>query len=88
MKALRLLPMVALAGVLSLSNMSPTVAVVPEKMMLDPLAQSSDWSTTSLIPLDFAIGVQELTPAKSAMEVISQHSGDFGSIVFVVRRPG
>lgn len=88
MKAFRLFQTIAIVGTLISFSMVPADAALQDQKLLDPTAQSTDWSTTSLIPVDFSVGVQEITPARSAKEIVAQHSGVFGSIVFVVRRPG
>jgi len=57
---------------------------------IKPMLSSSTINTESLfVPIDFALGrIQEGSPKKTASELISQHSGRYGSIALVVRRPG
>ena len=62
-------------------------AAIPERMQLTSQMKSKDWSKSSLVPIQLTVGVQELD-AKPANEIIHEHTGKYGSIAFVVRRPG
>jgi len=61
--------------------------IVAEKMQLTPTMRNTDFSSVSLLPIDFTVGVQTMTPI-TATEAILSNSGRVGSIVFAVRRPG
>lgn len=75
-------------GAMALSAVVVSTAMtVPDRMQLTPVMKAKDWSKTTLIPLKFTIGVEELE-TKNAQDVIAQHMGPDGSIAFVVRRPG
>mmetsp|Transcript_19439 Transcript_19439/g.22229 ORF Transcript_19439/g.22229 Transcript_19439/m.22229 type:complete len:100 (-) Transcript_19439:775-1074(-) len=92
----RFLPKIAIVGgtVLSLSTITTTAAMattdVSSSKNIKPMLSSTTLNTESLfVPIDFALGrIQEGSPKKTASEVISQHSGRYGSIALVVRRPG
>jgi hypothetical protein len=65
---------------------------VPERMLLKPEMKEANMSGATLIPLNIsgekgAVSVVE-EQGKPASEILSQTSGEYGSIAFVVRRPG
>lgn len=69
---------------------APVVALgVPKYLRVTETMRSaqSQLAQSSLIPLDFTVGVQEM-PQVTGADVFSKHSGDSGSVAFVVRRPG
>jgi hypothetical protein len=57
------------------------------KMQLTPAMTALDFTTVSLIPIDFTVGVQAMK-AITAAEAVQRNSGSAGSIIFAVRRPG
>jgi hypothetical protein len=61
--------------------------VVPETMKLTRTMKTFKWTDVPLLPIDFNIGIQELSQV-TAEEAIKKHTGSSGSIAFVVRRPG
>jgi len=67
-------------------------SAVPKNMRMSPDASSMDINAAKLFPLDITGKEgQESVVAKdvtTAGEVISKHTGKYGSIAFVVRRPG
>jgi len=75
------------------------MAVVPERMYLsDTMKNTKEWLTKAqLIPLDFTKpsfidGEDSIVTEENIMlkgnEVVERNSGKYGSIAFVVRRPG
>lgn len=60
---------------------------VPERMMLTQIMKNAPLTSASVLPLDFGVGVKELE-AIQGEEMIGRHTGEFGSVAFVVRRPG
>ena len=82
----RAIPQVAAVGILALSSLS-TGMVVPDRMQPNAATRSTDWSASSVIPLDFSVEIQEME-SMTAKAAIDQNMGDVGSIAFVVRRPG
>ena len=81
------LSLMAAMSVTTTSTMMAAGMAVPERLLPTPVMKNYKWKSTSLLPLDLTIGVQEGT-AKKGSEIISKHSGSAGSIAFVVRRPG
>lgn len=61
--------------------------VVPETMQLTPLMKNFDWTRANVVPIDFTVGVKELSEL-TAKSAIQANTGAAGSIAFVVRRPG
>ena len=76
----------AAAAAATLIGSSSAVAVL-DSMRLTPTMASTDFSKIPLIPLEFTVGVQE-GELLMARDAILKHTGQAGSIVFVVRRPG
>ena len=66
---------------------SATGLIVAEKMQLTPAMKNTEFSSVTLIPIDFTVGVQTMKPT-TATEAVRMNSGSVGSIVFAVRRPG
>ena len=62
-------------------------ALVPETMQLTPLMKNFDWTRANVVPIDFTVGVKELSEL-TAKSAIQENTGTAGSIAFVVRRPG
>lgn len=67
-------------------------ASVPERMHISPEVRSMDISGAKLFPLEItgvkgAESVKELE-STTAGEVLSKVSGKYGTVAFVVRRPG
>jgi hypothetical protein len=62
-------------------------AVVPKHMIVTDVMASAPLASSTLIPLDLTVGVQEMAPV-SGQEVFTKHAGALGSVAFVVRRPG
>jgi len=60
---------------------------VPESMKLTKVMKDFNWKEVPLVPIDFNIGIQ-LLPEENAQDVIDKNTGTYGSIAFVVRRPG
>jgi len=67
-----------------------SASAVPERMMLSSSMMSDDLSKASLIPLDIDAKSESVDeqPALVSSDVLKKHSGKYGSICFVVRRPG
>jgi hypothetical protein len=62
-------------------------SVIPETMMLTRTMTTFKWTDVSLLPIDFNVGIQELSQV-TADQAIKKHTGTIGSIAYVVRRPG
>lgn len=65
--------------------------LVPVNLLLTSAMKAVEYSQTKLIELSFPIenkNVVNEVDVLTADEVIKKHSGKFGSIGFVVRRPG
>lgn len=60
---------------------------VPDYMKLTSTLKEAALQTTPVVPLEFTIGVKEHEPI-AAKEMIQKHMGEYGSVAFVVRRPG
>jgi hypothetical protein len=60
---------------------------VPERMILTKIMKNAPLRSASVLPLDFGVGVKELE-AIQGDEMIGRNTGRFGSVAFVVRRPG
>ena len=60
---------------------------VPERMMLTSTMKSAPLKSAPMVELDFNVGVQEVKTIQRE-EMIGRHAGSFGSVAFVVRRPG
>eukprot|EP00978_Attheya_sp_CCMP212_P025245 scaffold80865_cov55-Attheya_sp.AAC.8 len=65
----------------------PACTMVPERMMLSKSMQESNLSDAKMVKLKTANMVEELNELSSSA-MISEHTGKFGSVCFVVRRPG
>ena len=52
-----------------------------------PLMKNFDWTKANVVPIDFTVGVKELSEL-TAKSAIQENTGAAGSIAFVVRRPG
>jgi hypothetical protein len=60
---------------------------VPERMMLSKSMQESNLSDAKMVKLKTTNMVEELSELSSSA-MISENTGKFGSVCFVVRRPG
>lgn len=86
---MRLIPSLTSMVALSMATTGSIVSASKEQALL-PLStsmQSMDFTSTSLVPIDFTLGIQELESI-SAQEAIMKNMGEFGTILFAVRRPG
>jgi len=73
--------------------MATEASAVPLRMHLsDTMKNSADWlAKASLIPIDFSPNIGDLVTEEAAVggpDILSQNTGEAGSICFVVRRPG
>ncbi len=76
----------AAAAIATLIGSSSAVAV-HQSMHLTATMEATDFSKVPLIPIDLTVGIQEGSPVM-AKDVIMNHMGHSGAIVFAVRRPG
>lgn len=65
-----------------------TALSVPERMILSKSLSKANLQDTPLIPLSFDNNIVSEKERQTSAEVIQENSGKFGSICFVVRRPG
>lgn len=77
----------AVVAAVALTTEQVGAVAVPENLQLTPTMKSMDFSSFSLTPLDFTLGVQEGAPM-TAQAAALDNSGPAGSILFAVRRPG
>jgi hypothetical protein len=54
---------------------------------LTPAMKIAPLTSASFLPLDFGVGVKE-SEAILGEEMVGRNTGRFGSVAFVVRRPG
>jgi len=73
---------------------SGTCASVPERMLLSASMKSANLQKSSMVPFEFHTDpvsgsqvLKEFSEMVSA-EMIDRHMGEYGSLCFVVRRPG
>ena len=73
----------------SSSTFVPTAnaMAIPERMQLTEAMKTANLKQTKLVPIDLAVGVQEMDTIQGE-EAIMSNTGPVGSIAFVVRRPG
>lgn len=65
--------------------------LVPVKLLLTSTMKAVEYSKTKLIELSFPIENKNIVNEVDVLtgrDVVEKHSGEFGAIGFVVRRPG
>jgi len=72
-----------------LSNIMKSAALsAPKRMILSKSLSKADLQTSTLIPLGFDSDVISEKESMMSGDAIKENSGKYGSLCFVIRRPG